>query len=95
LIFNAKTRRGKGAKGFYFGVHRGIKIQNAIRRFAPFYSLQPDFPPKDAAAEGNLSVIIGKIRLVAGCNFYFLRQKTSYHFQRLGNWNRLIKQQQK
>jgi hypothetical protein len=70
-----------------------IKIQNTIRRFAHFYSLQRDFPFKDATAEGNLSEMFGKIRLVAGCNFYFLCQKLGYHLHRLGNWNWLIKQQ--
>jgi hypothetical protein len=34
----------------------------------------------------------GKNRPVAGRNFYSLRSKLSYHFQRFGNWNCRIKQ---
>jgi hypothetical protein len=44
------------------------------------------------AAESNLFTIFGNSCLVAGRNFCFFRQKAGYHFQRLGNWNWLIKQ---
>jgi hypothetical protein len=62
---------------------------------SPAVFLSTGFPKRDVLAEGNLFAIDGKFRLVAGRDFYFLRRKFSYHFQRLGNWNCLIKQRKK
>jgi hypothetical protein len=43
-------------------------------------------------AESNLFAIYGKSWLAADRNFCFIRQKASYHFQRLENWNCWINQ---